>query len=54
MGVIEPTTLALVLLVFVFAAWNFTQVRSLSERLAKLEKEYLALVEELEERMYSR
>lgn len=54
MGVIEPTTLALVFVVFVFAVWIYFQVRAMEERLSKLEKEYLALVEELETRIFSR
>lgn len=54
MGAVDPTTLALAFLALVVAGWSYFQVRSLNERLSKLEKEYLALVEELETRLYSR
>jgi hypothetical protein len=54
MSGIDPTTLALAFLALIVAGWSYVQVRSLSERLTKLEKEYLALVEELETRMYTR
>lgn len=54
MSGIDPTTIALAFLALIVAGWSYVQVRSLSERLTKLEKEYLALVEELETRMYTR
>lgn len=54
MGAIDPTTLAIAFLALVVAGWSYAQIRSLNERLTKLEKEYLALVEELETRMYTR
>lgn len=54
MDVVDPTTLTLVCLVLIVAGWNYVQQRTLNERLTKLEKEYLALVEELESRIYSR
>jgi hypothetical protein len=53
MNAVDPILLALLFFALAGAGWNYTQVRSLNERLTKLEKEYLALVQELEERLYS-
>lgn len=44
--------LSVLILVAALAAWNYTQVRALNRRLAALEKEHLALVQELEDRMF--
>jgi hypothetical protein len=47
-------TLPLTLVLIVAAiAWSFVQVRSLNQRLTSLEKQHLALVAELEEKIYS-
>lgn len=54
MSAADPITLGLSILVLAFVAWNYLQIRSLGERMNKLEKEYLALVQELEERIYPR
>lgn len=34
-------------------AWNYLQMRALHRRLAVLERQYLALVADLEEKIYS-
>jgi hypothetical protein len=54
MSVADPVTVGLLVLVFAFVAWNYFQIRSMDERMSKLEKEYLALIQELEERIYTR
>ena len=54
MSAVDPITVALLFLVLACIAWNYFQIRSLQERMTKLEKEYLALIQELEERLYSR
>ena len=53
MSVADPVTVGLLVLVFAFVAWNYFQIRSMDERMSKLEKEYLALIQELEERIYN-
>ena len=46
-------SLILTLLLIVAAmAWNFLQLRALDRRLAALERQYLALVADLEEKIY--
>ena len=44
--------LSLLIVVAALAAWNFTQIRALTRRLTALEKEHLAMVQQLEERLY--
>ena len=53
MNAMDPVLLSILILVVAITAWNYTQIRSLNRRLASLEKEYLALVQELEERLYT-
>jgi len=43
--------LTLILIVAVIA-WSFVQIRTLNRRLASLEKQHLALVAEIEEKIY--
>jgi len=50
---VDPVVMALVAGVLIIAGWNYIQLRALEDRLTKLEKEYLALIEELETRIYS-
>ena len=52
MSAIDPVLLSILLLIALITAWNYTRVQSLNRRLTTLEKEYLALVQELEERLY--
>lgn len=52
MSAFDPIAVALLFLTIAFVAWNHFQIRSLGDRLAKLEKEHLALIQELEERIY--
>ena len=49
----DPALLTTLILVVGALAWLFAQIRSLNQRLASLEKQHLALVEQLEERLYS-
>ncbi len=47
------TALLLTLILIVAAiAWSFVQIRTLNRRLASLEKQHLALVAEIEEKIY--
>jgi hypothetical protein len=48
----DPALLLTLILVVMAVAWNFVQVRALDRRLASLEKQHLALVAQLEERLY--
>lgn len=52
MSIMDPVLLSFLILVVAVMAWNYMQTRSLSRRLTTLEKEYLALVQDLEERLY--
>lgn len=45
-----PSTLVLIVVAF---AWCLVQIRSLNQRLSSLEKQHLALLAELEERLFS-
>ena len=46
-------SLILTLLLFVAAiGWNYAKIRSLDERLSALEKQHLALVADLEEKLF--
>lgn len=45
-----PLTLLLVVMAI---TWGFFQLRALNQRLTSLEKQYLALVKDLELRIYS-
>ena len=52
MSAMDPVLLAILVLIVAVTAWNFTQVQSLNRRLSTLEKQYLAVVKDLEERIY--
>lgn len=47
----DPVLLSVLILIVAAIVWNFALIRSLDRRLTTLEKQYLALVAELEERM---
>ena len=51
---IDPLLLSFLILILVIVGWQFLQLRALGQRLQSLEKQHLALVEELEERLYER
>lgn len=53
MDVTVSLLLSILILVAALAGWNYLQVRALERRLAALEKEYLALVQDLENRFFS-
>ena len=48
----DPMLLLILVLIVSAIAWTYWQVQALNRRLTSLEKEYLALVEDLEERLY--
>ena len=48
----DPVLLLILVLIVSAIAWTYWQVQGLNRRLASLEKEHLALVAELEERLY--
>ena len=48
----EFSLLVTLVLIVAVVAWCIFQVRSVDQRLAALEKQHLALVAELEERIY--
>jgi hypothetical protein len=52
MEVTVSLLLSVLILVAALAAWNYIQVRTLNQRLSALEKEHLALVQDLENRMF--
>jgi len=54
MSPIDPILLSFIILIVVFLGWQHFQLRSLGERLRTLERQHLALVEELETRLYGR
>lgn len=49
---IDPILILTLVLIICAVAWVYIQVTSLNRRLTSLEKEHLALVAELEERLY--
>ena len=51
-GGIDPVLLSVLILIVAAGMWGFAQMRALNRRLTALEKEHLALVAELEERLY--
>ena len=51
-GGIDPIMLAILVVIVAALAWIYSQVQSLNRRLSSLEKEYLALVADLEDRLY--
>ena len=51
-GVIEPLLLSAAILIAAVCGWNYLQIQILNRRLAALEKQHLALVADLEERLY--
>lgn len=52
MDMMNPVLLSLLILIVAILAWHYVQIRSLNRRLESLEKQYLALVEDLEERLF--
>jgi len=54
MDMMDPVLLSLLILIVAILAWHYVQIRSLNQRLGSLEKQYLALVEDLEERLFGR
>lgn len=53
MSAIDPILLSILIFLFAMLSWLYLQVRALGQRLQSLEKQHLALVEQLEERLYS-
>lgn len=53
MSTMDPVLLSILILIVAIMAWHYMQLRSLNQRLTSLEKEYLALVQQLEERLYT-
>jgi hypothetical protein len=49
----DPAIFLTLTAVVVAIIWNFAHVRGLERRLAMLEKQHLALVADLEERLYT-
>ena len=47
----DPVLLSVLILIVAAIVWNYVLIRSLDRRLTTLEKQHLALVAELEERM---
>ncbi len=54
MSMLDPVLLTMFVLIVAVIAWQNVQIRSLSQRLESLEKQYLALIEDLEERLYDK
>ncbi len=50
----EGTFLLTQILIIAAIAWVFFQLRALSQRIESLEKQHLALVAELEDKLYPR
>ncbi|MDJ0897100.1 MAG: hypothetical protein QNJ92_18285 [Alphaproteobacteria bacterium] len=50
----EFTFLLTQILIVAAIAWSLVQIRSLSQRLESLEKQHMALVAELEDKLYPR
>lgn len=51
-GGVDPILLSLLIVALAAVAWLYLQVKALNQRVATLEREYLALVSELEDKMY--
>jgi hypothetical protein len=49
----EPALLLTLVLFVAALAWSFVQVRNRNRRLTSLEKQHLALLAEIEEKLYS-
>ena len=54
MSPIDPILLSLLILIIAAVVWLHLQLRAMGQRLESLEKQHLALVEELEQRLYGR
>jgi hypothetical protein len=52
MSIVDPAVLSLLALIAAVVIWTYLQIQSLHRRLTSLEKQHLALVQELEERLY--
>lgn len=52
MTFLDPATITILLMIVAVSAWNFSQVQTLNRRLSALEKQYLALIQDLEDRLY--
>lgn len=52
MSAIDPVLLSILILLIAMVGWLHLQVRALGQRLQSLEKQHLAMVEQLEERLY--
>jgi hypothetical protein len=50
--VMDPVLLLTLILIVAAIAWSFVQIRTLNRRLISLEKQHLALVAEIEEKLY--
>ncbi len=48
----DPALLLTLILIVAAIAWSFMQIRTLSRRLTSLEKQHLALVAEIEEKIF--
>jgi hypothetical protein len=48
----DPALLLTLILIVAAIAWSFMQIRTLSRRLASLEKQHLALVAEIEDKIF--
>jgi hypothetical protein len=48
----DPALLLTLILIVAVIAWSFVQIRTLNRRLISLEKQHLALVAEIEEKLY--
>jgi hypothetical protein len=48
----DPVLLLTLILIVAAIAWSFVQIRTLNRRLTSLEKQYLALVAEIEEKIF--
>jgi len=54
MSPMDPVLLSLLILIVAIVVWQHLQLRAMGQRLQSLEKQHLALVEELETRLYGR
>ena len=52
LGGIDPVSFSVLILAVAAIAWIYGLVRTLEQRLTTLEKEHMALVAELEDRLY--
>ncbi len=48
----DPALLLTLILIVAAIAWSFMQIRTLSRRLTSLEKQHLALVAEIEDKIF--